>query len=318
MAGIDVSALADFNNQLAGKIVLDTVFTGTTGEYVSIQEGIKYQEPLNLAVVTPTFQGGDAVSTPLGSAVFSQRNITVTKRTAYDNWNLQLLTDKYLGKMALPAGSYEETFAIMEQLTGDLVRKAQQANDYFVWQSVSGSATSATDTAVAEADGFVGLISGSTSGVNVPTGAGATPITGSTAYAQLVDMIDVADSNIVSADDLTFFCGPQVFTKIVSGLTTQNLFHFDPTTVERRNGIYEVPLPGFPNIKIVGTWGLNGSQRIVLGPASDMVIGTDLQNDTESFKTWYSIDDDSIKYRLRNKLGVQIGHPNYFVSNDLA
>lgn len=316
--GINVSALADFNDQLAGKIVLDTVFTGTTGEYVSMQEGVKYSQPLNLAVVTPQFQGGDAVSTPSGSAVFSQRNITVTKRTAYDNWNLQLLTDKYLGKMALPAGSYEETFAIMEQLTGDLVRKTQQANDYFVWQSVSGSATSLTDTAVAEADGFKALISGSTAGVKNPAGAGTGSIVSSTAYAQLVDFIDAADSNIVSADDLTFFCGPQVFTKIVSGLTTQNLFHFDPTSVERRNGIYEVPLPGFPNIKIVGTWGLNGSQRVILGPASDMVIGCDLISDVENFKTWYSIDDDAIKYRLRSKLGVQVGHPEYFVSNDLA
>jgi len=315
---INVSALADFNNELAGRIVLDTVFTGTTAEYATIQEGIKYQEPLNLAVVTPQFQGGNAVSTPSGSAVFSQRNITVTKRTAYDLWNLQLLTDKYLGKMALPEGSYEETFAIMEELTGDLVRKARQANDYFIWRSVSGSATSATDTAIAEADGLVNLISGSTSGVNTPSGAGANVITGSTAYDQLVDMISAEDSNVINADDLTFFMGPQVFTRVVSGLTKQNLFHFDPTTVERRNGIYEVPLPGFPNVKIVGTWGLNGSERVVLGPSSDMVIGTDLQSDVENFQTWYDINSDAIKYRLRTKLGCQIGHVQYWVSNDQA
>lgn len=315
---INVAALADFNNQLAGRIVLDTVFTGTTGEYATIQEGIKYQEPLNLAVVTPQFQGGNAVSTPSGSAVFSQRNITVTKRTAYDLWNLQLLTDKYLGKMALPEGSYEETFAIMEELTGDLVRKARQANDYFIWRAVSGSATSGTDTAIAEADGFVNLISGSTSGVNNPTGAGTGSIASATAYDQLVDFIDNLDPNVVSAEDLTFFCGPQVFTRIVSGLTKQNLFHFDPTTVERREGIYEVPLPGFPNVRIVGTWGLTTSERVILGPSSDMVIGTDLMSDVENFQTWYDINADAIKYRLRTKLGVQVGHPDYFVSNDLA
>ena len=315
---INVSALADFNNELAGKIVLDTVFTGTTMEYASSQEGIKYREPLNLAVVTPQFQGGNSVSTPSGSAVFSQRNITVTKRTAYDLWNLQLITDKYLGKMALPEGSYEETFAIMEALTGDLVKKAQQANDYFIWRAVSGSATSATDTAEAQADGFVTLISGSTSGVNNPTGAGTGSIAGSTAYDQLVDMISAADNNVINADDLTFFVSPAVFTRIVSGLTKQNLFHFDPTSVERRNGIYEVPLPGFPNVKIVGTWGLNGSERVVLGPSSDMYIGTDLLSDVENFQTWYDINADAIKYRLRTKLGVQIGHPAYWVSNDQA
>jgi hypothetical protein len=314
---LNVDALADFSNQLAGKIVLDTVFTGTTAEYTSVQEGIKYQEPLNLAVVTPYFQGGNAVSTESGSAVFSQRNITVTKRTAYDAWNLQLLTDKYLGKMALPEGSYEETFAIMDDLTGDLVRKSQQQNDLFIWTAVSGS-TFAGSTVTPEADGFKTLISGSTSGVNVATGIGANVITGSTAYDQIVTMIGSLNDNVINADDLTVWCGPNVFTRIVSGLTTQNLFHFDPTTVERRNGIYEVPLPGFPNIRIVGTYGLTGSERVILGPSSDMVIGTDLQSDTENFKTWFSIDDDAIKYRLRNKLGVQVGHPDYFVSNDQA
>lgn len=315
---INVAALADFNNQLAGRIVLDTVFTGTTAEYATIQEGIKYQEPLNLAVVTPQFQGGDAVSTPSGSAVFSQRNITVTKRTAFDLWNLQLITDKYLGKMALPEGSYEETFAIMEELTGDLVRKARQANDFFIWRSKVGVATAATDTAIAEANGFVALISGSTSGVKKPAGIGSGSIASATAYDQLVLFIDALDPNVVSADDLTFFMGPQVFTRVVSGLTKQNLFHFDPTTVERRQGIYEVPLPGFPNVRIVGTWGLTSSERVILGPSSDMVIGTDLQSDVENFQTWYDINSDAIKYRLRTKLGVQVGHPDYFVSNDLA
>ena len=314
---LNVSALADFNNQMAGKIVLDTVFTGTTAEYTSVQEGIKFSEPLNLAVVTPYFQGGDAVSSASGSATFSQRNITVTKRTAFDNWNLQLLTNKYLGKMALPEGSYEETFAIMEELTGDLVRKSQQQNDLFIWTAESGS-TFAGSTVVPEADGFVKLISGSTSGVNVPSGVGANVITGSTAYDQIVDMVSNLDSNVINADDITVWTGPQVFTRVVSGLTSDNLYNFSPTSVEQRNGIYEMPLPGFPNIKIVGTYGLNSSERVIVGPASDMVIGTDLISDTENFKTWYSIDDDAIKYRLRNKLGVQVGHPEYFVSNDQA
>jgi len=115
--GLNVAALGDFNNEVAGKIVLQTVYKGNTAEYVSIQEGIKYQEPLNKIAVDPYFQGGDTVTTPSGSAVFSQRNITVTKRTAFDQWNLQTLTQKYLGISALPEGSYEETFSLLNDLT---------------------------------------------------------------------------------------------------------------------------------------------------------------------------------------------------------
>lgn len=315
---LNVAALADFNNEVAGKIVLDTVYTGNTTEYVSVQEGIKFQEPLNLIAVTPFFQGGDSVSTPSGSATFSQRNITVTKRTAYDSWNLQTLTEKYLGVSALPAGSYEETMTLLNDLTGDLVKKAQQANDVFLWTSVSGSASNDNSDVVPQADGFKTLISGSTAGVVSATGAASASIAASTAYEQLSQMISQVDANILDADDLTFFMGTKVFQRVISGLTTQNLFHFDPTTVAKRGGFYEVPMPGYPNIKIVGVFGLGASERVILGPSSDMVVGTDLVSDTTNFSLWYDINSDTLKYRLRNKLGVQIGHPEYFVSNDLA
>ncbi len=314
---LNVSALNDFNNEVAGKVLLQTIYKGNTAEYVSIQEGIKYQEPLNKVAVHPYFQGGDSVTTPSGSAIFTQRNITVTKRTAFDSWNLQTLTQKYLGISALPEGSYEETFSLLNDLTSELVAKAQQENDNFIWNAQSGSVFPGS-TVTAEADGLKFLISGSTSNVKVATGASATPITGSTAYDQLTGMIEKLDPNVTDAPDMTFFCGIPVFQRIINGLTTQNLFHFDPTTVKSRGGFYEVPLPGYPNVVIVGGWGLRNSERVVLGPASDAFVGTDLISDTSNYQLWYDINSDSIKYRLRNKLGTQIGHPHYWVSNDVA
>lgn len=313
---LNASALADFNNETAGKIVLDTVYKGNTTEYVSVQEGIKYQEPLNLLSVTPYFQGGDTVSTASGSADFTQRNITVTKRTAYDQWNLQTLTQKYLGVSALPAGSYEETITLLNDLTSDLVKKAQQSNDDFIWNAVSGS-VGAGSSVEAEADGFKALITAA-NGAVAATGIASGSIAASTAYEQLTQMISQVDANVLDAEDLTIWCGTSVFQRIVSGLTTQNLFHFDPTTVTARGGFYELPFPGYPNIKIIGVYGLRASERVIVGPSSDMFVGTDLISDTTNYQLWYDINSDSLKYRLRNKLGVQVGHPAYFVSNELA
>jgi len=312
---INVSALSDFNNELAGRMLMDTVYVGNTAEYVEIQEGIKYQEPLNLASVTPYFQGGDTVSSPSGSLTFDQRNITVSKRTAYDEWNLQLLTSKYLGKAILDAGSYEDTMTILNGLSEDLVKKAQQSNDDFIWNAVNGAVFPGS-TVTSAGEGLKELLSSATTGVNVP--AGQTAITGSSAYDQIVSLVTAVDVNVKDAGDLTVFCGTTVFQRIISGLTTQNLFHFDPTSVATRGGMYEVPLPGFPNVKIVGTYGLRSSERVVVGPASDAFVGTDLMSDTSNFQMWYDINADALKYRLRNKLGTQIGHPEYWASNDLA
>ena len=322
MAGFDVSALSDFNNEVAGKVVLDSVFQGVTAQYASIQQNIKYQEPINIMSVTAQAQGGDSVTSAAGSVTFSQRNLTTTKRTFYDVLNLQSLTEKYLGISSLPEGSYEETFSLLNDMTSDLVAKVTKDNDVFLWQAVSGSAYNATLTPAV--DGLLVVISGSTSGVNVPaasqTGSAefGAAITAANAYAQLADAIALENEDVLDAEDLTFFCGSSVFQRIVSGFTTQNLFHFDPTSVQKRVGGWEVPMPGFPNIKIVGTAGIGASERVVLGPSSDLFIGTDLLSDTNNFSLWYDINDDALKYRLRNKLAGNIAHPEYWVSNDLA
>jgi len=66
---LNVSALADFNNQTAGKIIPKIVYTGNTAEYTSVQEGIKYLEPLNLFEVDLYIQEGyGCATTPSGSA----------------------------------------------------------------------------------------------------------------------------------------------------------------------------------------------------------------------------------------------------------
>ena len=46
---LNVSALADFNNQIAGELVLKMVYGGSTIEYVTVQEGVKYQEPIKIS-----------------------------------------------------------------------------------------------------------------------------------------------------------------------------------------------------------------------------------------------------------------------------
>jgi hypothetical protein len=74
----------------------------------------------------------------------------------------------------------------------------------------------------------------------------------------------------------------------------------------------------YQNIKVVGTVGLNGSDRVVFGPAKQIVAGTDLMSDFSSFQLWYDINTYTLKQRVSTKLGVNIAFPEYWVSNDMA
>ena len=303
--GLDVSALGDFNNEVAGELIAKMVYGGSTMEYITIKEGVKFQEPINLMEVDLVLQNGTCVSTPSGSLDFSQRNITVCPRTSFDGICLKDMDRTYLGISALERGSYNETFALATNYSELLVNQMQKKNDQFLWTAVSGS-----DPAGCSSDGLKTIISGSTTGVVV---AG----TGAATLANLEVMLEALSSDVADRDDLTYFMSVSKFRALIGHIRTQNNFYFDPVSVSNRGGILEIGMP-FQNAKIVGTVGLQGSARIVLGPAKQIVAGTDLMSDFSEFQLWYDINSDQLKHRISTKLGVNVAYPEFWVSNDVA
>jgi hypothetical protein len=296
---LDVSALDDFNNETAGKIVPKIVFEGYTTSILPIQEGIKYQEPLNIMEVDLQVQNGNCVSSPSGSLTATQRNITVTQRTSYDGLCLDELNSKYLGISALSAGSYNETFALAETYTDMIVNQMKKSDDAFLWNST---------------DGLGLLTSGSTAGVVVPNEATGS-FSSTTALGILDSLIENVNTEIADRDDLTIWMSVANFRKYVTALRSANNFYFDPGSITNRTGILQMAYP-FQNVKVVGTSGITG-ERIALMPDAYAVVGTDLMSDETSFQLWYDINGDQLKHRLKSKLGVQVAFPEYIVSNGL-
>ena len=296
--GLDVSALNDFNNEVAGKVVPKMVFEGYTTSILPIQEGIKYEEPLNIFEVDLQVQSGDCVSTPSGSFDATQRTIQVTQRTSYDGLCLDNLNPKYLGISALDAGSYNETFKLASVYTEQIVNQMKKSDDAFLWNTTNG----------------LGLLtSGSTAGVVTPSGANI-PVVVADILAIIDELIINLPDDVADRADLTVWMSVASFRKYVTALRTLNNFYFDPGSIENRTGILQMAYP-FQNVKVVGTSGISG-ERIALMPDAYAVVGTDLLSDVDNFSLWYDINADQLKHRLKSKLGVQVAFPEYIVSND--
>jgi len=308
---LDVSALNNFNNEVAGELLVKMVYGGSTMEYITIKEGVKYQEPLNLMEVSLAIQNGTCVSTESGSLTYTQRNITVCPRTSFDGICLKDMDKKYLGIAALEPGSYNETFRMAGAYSELLVNQFQKANDQFLWQQVSGSASTFGGTC--ETDGLLRLLSSGSVGSAITDSA---QIVGSTtaSLANMDTMIAALNTDVADRDDLTFFMSVGKFRQFVADVRTSNSYYFDPASISNRGGLLEMAYP-FQNIKVVGTVGIN-TDRIVLGPAKQIVAGTDLMSDFSSFQLWYDINTDQLKHRISTKLGVQVAFPEYWVSNN--
>lgn len=300
---LNVSALANFNNEVAGLLLPKIVYAGNTAEYVTIKEGVKYKEPLNLFEVDLYVQSGyDCATTPSGSATFTQRDLQVCSRQSFDGLCLKQLDTKYLGISSLGAGSYNETWELASQYSELLVNQMRKSNDQFIWTAESGSAGAC-------ADGLKFIVSGSTAGVTT-TGSAAT-------LADMDTMIAALPADVADRDDLTFFMSVGNFRKFVADVRTANSYYFDPNSITNRGGVLDMVYP-YQNIRVVGVAGLGTSNRIILGPAKQIVIGTDLVSDVSEFALWYDINSDQLRHRISLKLGVQVAYPEFWVSNDLA
>lgn len=307
------TALADFNNQLAGELVLKMVYGGSTVEYVTVQEGVKFQEPINLFDVSITMNNSTCVSSAAGSATFSQRNIEVCPRTSFDALCLKDLDKKYLGISSLGKGSYNETWALADAYSQLLVNQFQKANDLFLWQQVSGS--SSTYGGTCNVSGLNRIITGSTAGVVAST---VTSVAPANILNTMDAMIQSSSADVANREDLTFFMSVSNFRSYITALRSANNFYFDPGAVTNRPNLYEMAYPFSPNVKVVGTTGLQGSNRVVFGPSKQIVVGTDLLSDFSEFQLWYDINTDTLRHRIATKMGVNIAYPEFWVSNDLA
>lgn len=300
---LNVSALADFSNEVAGRIVPRIVFEGFSTSIFPVQENIKFSEPLNIFDTTVNIQTGSCVSTPSGSFTATQRTITVQQRVSYDGLCLDNLNPKYLGISALDAGSYNETFKLASIYTDQIVNQMKKKDDQFIWNSNTGVYA-----------GLGTLTSGSQAGVVVPDAA-----TGSVTSATILGITDALIENlsddVADRDDLTIWMSVANFRKFITALRQANNYFFSPGDIENRTGLMQIKYP-FQNIKVVGTVGVPGD-RIVLMPDAYTVIGTDLLSDVDNFQLWYDVNQDQLKHRLKSKLGVQTAFPEYIVSNSL-
>ena len=304
MSGFNIAALDAFNNELAGELLVKSVMAGSTTEFVTVQEGIKYKTPINLQEVDLVIQDGSScVSTPSGSVTYTQRDIEVCTRTSYDGLCLKDLDSRYIGLLG-PAGSYPETFAFMEEYASQLVANFQKKNDQFIWTATTGGGdcVAGLNTLLASGSGAVFVSQSAPTSDNL--------------VAQIDEQLETLAVDVQDRDDLTVFMSVANFRKYIVGLRKENNYFFDMNSVENRGSLLSMRHP-YANLTVVGTVGLQGSNRIVTGPARQIVVGTDLVSDLDNFQMWYDINADQLKHRIVTKLGVQVAYPEFWVTNNL-
>jgi len=312
-----VSGLTDYTKEVKTDLLVKSMFSSKTASLLQaagqVVPGIKSAEILPLLSSTVYFQADGCGYTPSGSTTISKRTLTVGKVKVEETLCPKTLETKYT-QIGLAAGSPVDLGVFQEQIGNEKAGAIAEAIETAIWQ---GDATGGSGNS-GFFDGFITILddlgfggAGDPIEGNPSTGGGWTKLTSLTssniddAIAKIYSLMPAA---ILDKSDLFIAMGTDTFRTYKAWMLGANLYHYAVTETAALEIVD--PLSG---IKIYGLNGLNGTNKIVAGRWSNFFIGTDMMNEEEDWKLWYSQDNDEVRFRATFKYATQVAFPDEVV-----
>jgi len=314
----NVDALAAYTEQNEALLVTDSVLGAKTAALIksagNVMVGVKSAETINIMDTDAIFQaGGSCGFNASGSTTFTQRTVTVGKIKVNESLCPKDLESKYLQK-ALPTGSMYDSIPFEQEFANKKAKTIAEQLEIGLWQ---GDTTS-VNVNLNKFDGLVKLI-GAASGVvaaNTSTFISGAPLSSITA-ANVISIFDgvyqAIPAKVVAADDMTIFCGQDLFRTYTIALKNSGSFFYQIDV----KADSEFVLPG-TMIKVVALAGLNGTNKVYAMRLSNLFLGTDLLNEEEKFEIFYAKEADQVRFVSEFKMGVNIAFPDEVVRFVLA
>lgn len=308
----NVSALSNYTNEQSTELVVKSLFGSKTASVLQaagqVQVGVKSAEALNILSSDVFFQADGCGYTASGNTTFTQRVITVGAIKVEEDLCPKTLEAKWMQTQIAPGSP--EAVPFEEQIGNEKASRIAKLLEVAMWQG--DTATSNTNPNTNRFDGFNKIIDAASASTVAGNTSSATAITVANIEGLVDDMYNVIPADIAEAEDLVLFVGIDTFKKYTTALRASNLFHYAADA----EGM-EIVIPA-TNVRMIAVGGLSGTNRMFLARLSNMFVGTDLANEEENFRFWYSDDNDIVRFRATMKYGVQIAFPDQLVQFKLA
>jgi hypothetical protein len=316
--GFDVSALANYTKENEALLVTSSVLGAKTAALIksagNVMVGVKSSEKINIMETDAIFQDGASCGfNASGSTTFTQRTVTPGKIKVNEALCPKDLEAKYLQK-ALPTGSMYDSIPFEQEYSEKKAKTIAAQLETALWQGD----TSSVNVNLNKFDGLVKLI-GAASGVvaaNASTFISGAPLSSIT-DANVISIFDgvykAIPAKVVAADDMTIFCGQDLFRTYTIALKNSGSFNYQIDV----KADSEFVLPG-TTIKVVAVAGLNGTNKVYAMRLSNLFLGTDLLNEEEKFEIFYAKEADQVRFVSEFKMGVNIAFPDEAVKFILA
>lgn len=314
MSGFTVTGLTTYVAENADRILAASITGAETLKVpgISIQAGIKNAEKIMLFANTAPFQvGGTCAFNASGSTTFSDVTLTVSPLKWNDTFCPEDLQTKFLSTKLVAGSNYDSLpfeELIMKNVTDNIAFQLEKT----IWQ---GDTTLTNLNDLKQFDGWLKKIDAGSPISATPT---ADITTGNIIgiMDEIYTLIPAALLNNVEKP-LTAFMGWDTFRLLMIAEKNSNKFHFNPGEAYA-TGEYTMPGSGLKVKAVHGLDAIAGSlasytDRIICTYPANLFYGTDLANEYEEAKLWYSMDDQNIKGSIKWKSGCQIAYTTEIV-----
>lgn len=319
----DLSTLTKYTDELSGKLIRQVVLQTPTGKLVNVLPNIKHAQSINIfSLVNLNMQSGGCGWLSSGDTAYTERVLTVAPVKVQNELCIHgtgSLEEYMIGQYMKP-GSNGEVLPFSEVVTGLYSDIIAQRNETLIWRgsyvptgTVSGD--SANGISSANSNGVVGFLniidaaSGST--VNIT-------YSGAPTQANVISIVDSIVANlpadILGQKNIYIFCSVATVQAYKLAIRNSNAFHYFVENTTEVDTLTQ-SVPGFVNIKLIGTTGLGTSGRMVASYAENFNIGCDIVDELNgnTFTLFYDVYADLLKFAYRSKLGTQIAFPQHVV-----
>jgi hypothetical protein len=304
----DVSGLTNYVEEKEDQVLVLAVTGAPTLDAIRVETGIKGTQRVHTLDADVNYQ--DASSCGLennGDVTLGEFDLT----THAIGYKMKFCNKDLIGKYPqtwLTAGAQaeDENLPIEERIINRIVTKNNFELEKLIWRGDSALSSGNlqffngfktlfdASSIVTELNGF----GGSNIVANI-TSANAYDV-----FYSVAERMDAVNEGIADSGEMIIFTDRTKFSMLTKNLVGLNLFHFDPDSKRSR---YEIEMPG-TDIKVRVATGLSGAGNggIYVGKSSELTFGTDLESDSDSFRIWYSEDDDVIYVQNKFRAGVNV------------
>ena len=308
----EVSGLGNYTKEEQLQLLTKSMFAGKTASLLQgagqVLPGIKSAEILPILQSDVYFQADGCGYTSSGTTTMTKRTLTVGKVKIEETLCPKTLEAKYTQK-GLAAGAPVDLGVFESQIGAEKAANIAESIETAIWQ---GDATGGSGN-LGFWDGYLTILGdlgfgGAGDPIKGNVGDAYNSITAANIDDIIITIYGVIPAHVLGKPDLFMAMGTDNFRLYRQWLVSANLFHY-PANETAEMEIVD-PITG---IKIYGLHGMNGTNKIVAGRWSNFYLGTDMMNEEEDFKFWYSQDNDEVRFRASFKYGCQIAFPDEVV-----